>query len=984
MTPPTKRRHLSAFEKADSKQNADAEFQKQRTRSTRKLKSTFEAIFEKYSKDFTGIGDVIDFNTDSIIVNNGHVEDMVDEKDAGDHDQSSSDGEADDQEDEVNDQEEEGHEVGDEDEERTAEADGEGEEKEEGDALSSAEPGRTQSGRTIPDSQDIGSSDEDPLSMLKDGFSEPTSPLSEGGGVLLFQSKFDRYKDSNASIFRPRTAPLRHQDDLVLEEAWRFPLLPQDINIQKSLPSPSPSLNSDSDLPRSASPTGESIWALPKRTHQPKTPGISWSHRTSGPPSKPTDVTKSTPWTQAEKRLLRQLKALKKSWTEIQLKFPNRTPAALQSHWRDCQKRSGQIDTMQSGKLQSNRSSHKSLKRVRNRHHTQAEQLVSDRPLQTIASDAMAASSQSKNTDAELEDDLVLAPEKSTEPNHSSSDDQQQRMLQPGMIVPDSQDTIEVDQLPDQVHYSPLCAPACSPFQGLQDEDDNPLLSVSSRTRTISNPLLLGSSSEDSPNANDEYTQSRRSGQECQNMPSTAAWSEENCVHSVLVPGPIHLQSRAHEISASQRQGTEVLIKDCDTSKAEDALQQLAAITQSPDAVMCLQNKPASKAALPKQQLDSPYPAVKEVASGTNRVPDQMDIVIADESGESPDVEISKTPSLLAKAHGGPDRAAISDDNGDRIIAPSNAVSRQLSEARHIPTGSKDPQPERLPPARRTAADFIGRPRTTFQKFLRVEIPTPRSKTPDACSTELSKSPGVPPSEMSTTFDAPPQELSTIPVTPPGELARNPGTPPRELLPAQEESLRKIKPFSLILPTDGSPAIQNPVQSRSPYLQSLNQKYRLNQGVMLPNTRSPSVRKKFSEQPAMQSIPMPQPAMDSIPALIGDQGYAKDSSTTVHGLELDGPRLSSAPDERQLLPTMEDEDDLQLPIQPAVGLSLQSKIHLVSSGNEQRLPFRPRIVDMDLSDDELSTPIKTLQNRVKMTPEHETATAHAPRVSSRA
>lgn len=48
-----------------------------------KLKSTFEAIFEKYGKDFSGVGDEIDLRTGEIIVDNGHVAKMHDETDAG-------------------------------------------------------------------------------------------------------------------------------------------------------------------------------------------------------------------------------------------------------------------------------------------------------------------------------------------------------------------------------------------------------------------------------------------------------------------------------------------------------------------------------------------------------------------------------------------------------------------------------------------------------------------------------------------------------------------------------------------------------------------------------------------------------------------------------------------------------------------------------------------------------------------------------------
>ncbi|OLN81742.1 Uncharacterized protein PB1A10.02 [Colletotrichum chlorophyti] len=48
-----------------------------------KLKSTFEHIFQKYERDFTGIGDEIDLRTGKIITNNGHLERMRNERDTG-------------------------------------------------------------------------------------------------------------------------------------------------------------------------------------------------------------------------------------------------------------------------------------------------------------------------------------------------------------------------------------------------------------------------------------------------------------------------------------------------------------------------------------------------------------------------------------------------------------------------------------------------------------------------------------------------------------------------------------------------------------------------------------------------------------------------------------------------------------------------------------------------------------------------------------
>jgi hypothetical protein len=59
------------------------ELQQKRARLDNKLKSKFEAIFEKYGRDFTGIGDEIDLKTGEIVVNNGHLLEMKDERDAG-------------------------------------------------------------------------------------------------------------------------------------------------------------------------------------------------------------------------------------------------------------------------------------------------------------------------------------------------------------------------------------------------------------------------------------------------------------------------------------------------------------------------------------------------------------------------------------------------------------------------------------------------------------------------------------------------------------------------------------------------------------------------------------------------------------------------------------------------------------------------------------------------------------------------------------
>ncbi|KAL2063373.1 hypothetical protein VTL71DRAFT_5178 [Oculimacula yallundae] len=71
-------------EEAEAVYDPEAELDQKRARLDYKLKSTFESIFEKYERDFEGVGDEIDLETGEIVVNNGHIVRMVDEQDAGD------------------------------------------------------------------------------------------------------------------------------------------------------------------------------------------------------------------------------------------------------------------------------------------------------------------------------------------------------------------------------------------------------------------------------------------------------------------------------------------------------------------------------------------------------------------------------------------------------------------------------------------------------------------------------------------------------------------------------------------------------------------------------------------------------------------------------------------------------------------------------------------------------------------------------------
>ncbi|RKF72033.1 hypothetical protein GcM1_249122 [Golovinomyces cichoracearum] len=70
----------------DSASNLDLDscIAEKRALSDKRLKATFESIFEKYGKDFEGIGDEIDIATGEIVVNNGHLLRMQNESDVGD------------------------------------------------------------------------------------------------------------------------------------------------------------------------------------------------------------------------------------------------------------------------------------------------------------------------------------------------------------------------------------------------------------------------------------------------------------------------------------------------------------------------------------------------------------------------------------------------------------------------------------------------------------------------------------------------------------------------------------------------------------------------------------------------------------------------------------------------------------------------------------------------------------------------------------
>ncbi|KAL8716726.1 MAG: hypothetical protein Q9225_005967 [Loekoesia sp. 1 TL-2023] len=291
MGPPLKRRRLLVSD------DPDTELHERRVRNYTKLKSIFESIFEKYSKDFTDVGDVIDLEKGEIVVNNGHLMHMLDEKDPGEEDEWS------DAPDEP---------------------------------WSRDDIAKGRQRRVIPDSQGFESSDDDPLGMSEDVLHSSVSSFPRWTGVSTSNGTTSHSQDGKRSMeqqdctpsssgghhplgaARRLYAPPRILPNSAIEEAWRVPPLPEDYNVQMALPSPSPSVLADSDSTRSPSPPGISVWA-PVR-----------SRRRSG-----ASDARALPWTKDENELLRHYRtSTDLTFEDIGNHFPGRTPNSLQKRWR--------------------------------------------------------------------------------------------------------------------------------------------------------------------------------------------------------------------------------------------------------------------------------------------------------------------------------------------------------------------------------------------------------------------------------------------------------------------------------------------------------------------------------------------------------------------------------------------------------------------------------------------------------------------------
>ncbi|KAI9648238.1 hypothetical protein NHQ30_002870 [Ciborinia camelliae] len=247
----------------------DQELQQKRARLDFKLKSAFESIFEKYGRDFEGVGDEIDLRTGEIVVDNGHLKEMQDERDAGDKKAGGNllraltvepESVTETSGDEYIIEEEEGNNERDKTKDRDNAAEmGDGDMEEDDMILRGYDETNQDPFVDMVATTELGPAQNDAEANF-----EQQDLQSEGGSV-----SFPSYNEILRS-FGPEVTPKivniisrqQGQDDSHIEPAWRAPELPI------SEPRKRPALRAFETEPeneRSPSPDmSESIWALPK------------------------------------------------------------------------------------------------------------------------------------------------------------------------------------------------------------------------------------------------------------------------------------------------------------------------------------------------------------------------------------------------------------------------------------------------------------------------------------------------------------------------------------------------------------------------------------------------------------------------------------------------------------------------------------------------------------------------------------------------
>ena len=854
----------------------DAELQERRLRNDKKLKSRFESIFEKYSKDFSGIGDVIDFEKDEIVVDNGHLWDMKDEKDPGN---------------------------------------GSSTQPASKDPLSEIPSNTPPIEHVIPDSQDYESDENDPLGILEDAFATSIQRVRKS-----VESPFSRHQNgyTNRGSSNVHSFPTR-LDNRLVEPAWRVPLLPADVNIEQGLPSPSPSIVDDSS--RSASPEGVSIWALATTRKRRTTthPTLAASSETSSKPSLPVRS-----WTREERQLLRQLKASGTSWAEIAKYLPNRTPAAIQAFWHYLQKKSKSIESpTQIGNAASNGPALQSLDETGKEHTVFTDESRPSLQIEDLNIPELAtttAPSLTGSTEAELKSHPASSSISEAESNELSKHASRERFSCSSKVVFDSQNSSESQQLleaspdPQTTVMSPL--PEMEDKTEVHSQSDVPL------ARIASSPPPRGLSSHASPNADDLHPNFDAFNHRLHNIRARFESSQ---------PDPEVYPSSSALVEDHRMQDND--LRQSNESNIGTLLEHSIKNAESKEYPVNSTERLSSTA---NEWGVSSFKSDESIGRSTTPITKQTSSELLDTRAS-----VAAKPVLA--------QSALVKRGNEHETDGGTGLSRSISS----PVGS-DPRSILLAETDNAVTD-ISKPNSeaasTSQKFVHIEIsPFSNERLEKQVISE----------------NIPEESSDGIVIVQGVEDASHvtaPGTPPGALLPAQEDSLRKIKPFSLILPIEGSPTMHEHLQRKSPYLQSLDQKYRFGQG----NTRSDAVSPRIGVPQPIGSDLVVHPTTSALVPSTEDLLSSINDVFAPHGSDTDiNPEQVIS--QKHISAVEEDEDDLQFPYQPTITPRFQGRGRQSYGGSKQRLAFRPKLGDDDTSDDELSTPSKTMRDRVELTP----------------
>ena len=328
----SKRRRLSC-------DDPDAELYEKRARNDLHLKSRFEAIFEKFGKDFSEVGDEIDMHTGKIVVNKGHIDGMAHEQDLG----------------QVSSQPLSRHETAIED------------------------PGGSPMDREVVGST-VESTAESHFSSdteMEDYLSDSAVDLLDRGtsqNAAASSPSSQQYRDlkqGRTQAPEPDETPLRRLNvdsvlnrlphrqmamyDSPVEPAWKVPPLPIDKIAQAQRPIPTSKWREENEKRRSPSPNLGSLWtpfpsrgpakneaaamdssrkATPKMRRS-SMPAMTTKKACSSLPKHPlSKVARPEAYTFEEEILLRQLRAdTKLTFNQLVPYFPGRSSGALKCHW---------------------------------------------------------------------------------------------------------------------------------------------------------------------------------------------------------------------------------------------------------------------------------------------------------------------------------------------------------------------------------------------------------------------------------------------------------------------------------------------------------------------------------------------------------------------------------------------------------------------------------------------------------------------------